>query len=348
MLSTCLCFLEAVLSRRLLRLALASSLLALPATTFASSDWFASVYSPKGVEIRADERLFTLFATLNALGYDDAPIARKDPLPRYEFSPVRTEVRQALATLDPKLKAQVNAFFDAHPLPLAKYAAYAAQLGPAPDFTAPASAQPAELHGFEKQLAAVYRAANVQALFAAVQDAYRADTKSYIAAIDGPLFQARKLLHDPAGRTIIAVNDLDGRGAAEAVPLGADALLVLGPASKPDVQGAVRAYARLVLDPLVAKRASALKGAAEQAAVVRGSGGPALDGAADYASELLARAIAIQVASQNPTADEDAALKQGFAGIKEAVHAVAELGKPDRPLDQVVPDVLARIELHKR
>jgi hypothetical protein len=336
------------LSRRLLRFAFACSLLALPATCLASSDWFASVYSPKGVEIRADERLFTLFATLNALGYDDAPIVRKDPVPRREFSPVRAEVRQSLATLDPKLKAQVNAFFDAHPLPLGKYAAYTAQLGPAPDFAAPASAQPGELHGFEKELAAVYRAAQVQALFASVQDAYRADTKSYIAAIDGPLSQARALLGDPAGRVIVAVNDLDGRGAAQAVALGSNALLVLGPAQKADVQGAVRAYARLILDPLVAQRATVLKGAAEQAAVVRGSGGPALEGAADYASELLARAISIKVASSDPTADEEAALKQGFAGIKEAVHAVDELGKPDRPLAQVVPDVLARIELHKR
>lgn len=334
--------------RPLVRFVLGCSLLAAPATALAGPDWFASVYSPKGVEIRADERVFTLFATLNALGYDDGPVARKQPVVRHEFSPVRAEVRQALATLDPKLIAQVNAFLDAHPRPLADYAAYTAQLGPAPDFAAPASAQPAELRGFEKELAAVYRAANLHALFAKVQDAYRADTERYIGAIDGPLAQAQKLLRNPSGRVVVAVNDLDGRGAAQAVGLGADSLLVLGPGNAADVQGAVRAYARLILDPLVAKRATVLKGAAEQAAVVRGSGGPALDGAADYASELLARAIAIQVASSNAAADEEAAQKQGFAGIKDAVRAVEEMGKSDRPLEQAVPDALARIDLHKR
>jgi hypothetical protein len=334
---------------RRLPVVLAAALALIPAAAFATSqDWFASVYSPQGVEVRADERLFTLFATLNALGYDEAPVVRQNPVPKRELSPVRVRVRQSLATLDPKLKDQVSAFFDAHPLPLAKYVAYTAQLGPAPSFTAPAGAQPAELAGFEKQLAAVYQAAKMHELFAEVQDAYRTDTKAYLALVDEPLGKARKLLRDPSGRAIVAVNDLDGRGAAQAVGVGTDALLVLGPSAKPDVQGVVRAYARLILDPLVAKRASALKGAADQAAVVRGSGGPALEGAADYASELLARAIAIKYASTDVAADEEAAQKQGFAGIKEAVRAVEQLGKTERPLEQVVPDVLAGIELHKK
>ena len=319
-----------------------------PGSAFASQDWFASVYSPQGVEVRADERLFTLFATLNALGYDDAPIVRQYPVARREFSPVRAHVRQALSGLDPKLKDQVSAFFDEHPLALGEYVAYTAQLGPAPTFTAPAAAQPAQLQGFEKQLAAVYQAAKIHDLFAEVQDAYRNDTKAYLALVDEPLAKARKILRDPAGRAIVAMNDLDGRGAAQAVPMGSDALLVLGPSPKPDVQAVVRAYARLVLDPLVAKRGGVLKGAAEQAAVVRVSGGPALDGASDYASELLARAIAIKVASTDPAGDEEAQLKLGFAGIKEAVRAVDTLGKPDRPLEQVVPDVLAGIELRKK
>lgn len=327
--------------------ALAATLLLLPRAGRASSDWFASVYSPKGVEVRADERLFTLFATLNALGYDEAPVVRRDPVPKRAFSPVRVKVREALATLDPKLKDKVSAFFDAHPLPLARYVAYTAQLGPAPSFTAPAGVQPAELAGFEKQLAQVYEAAKVHELFAQVQEAYRADTKAYLGQLDEPLSKARKLLHDPPGRAIVAVNDLDGQGAAQAVPVGAESLLVLGPSKEPNVQGVVRAYARLVLDPVVARRAGALRGAADQAAVVRGSGGPALEGAADYASELLARAIAIKVASTDPAGDEQAALEQGFAGIKDAVRAVDELGKGERPLEQSVPDVLARIELHR-
>lgn len=336
------------MSRRRVLAACALAALLVPASSYAEPDWFASVYSPNGVEIRADERLFTLFATLNALGYDEAPVVRKDPIPRREYSPVRVRVRQALATLDPKLKAQVNGFFDAHPLPLARYVAYVGQLGPAPTFAAPASIQPAELRGFEKQLAAVYQAGKLAEVFAEVQDAYRTDTKAYISTVDEPLAKARKLLRDPAGRAIVAVNDLDGRGASQAVGVGADALLVLGPSSKADVEGVVRAYAKLILEPITSKRGGVLKGAAEQAAVVRGSGGPQLEGAGDYAGELLARAIAIKCASADPAADEEAALKQGFAGIKEAVRAVDQLGKTEKPLEQAVPDVLAGIELRKR
>lgn len=340
--------LEACVSRRLLLAACALVALLVPTSSFAAQDWFASVYSPNGVEIRADERLFTLFATLNALGYDDAPVLRKDPIVKREYSPVRLRVRQALATLDPKVKDGVNAFLDAHPLPLSKYVAYAAQLGPAPGFAAPASIQPKELAGLEKQLAAVYQAGKLHELFAEVQEGYRADTKSYIASVDEPLARARKLLRDPAGRAVVAVNDLDGRGASQAVGVGADALLVIGPSARADVQGVVRAYARLILEPITSKRGGVLKGAAEQAAVVRGSGGPALESAGDYAGELLARAIAIKAASTDAAADEEAALKQGFAGIKEAVRAVDTLAKADKPLEQAVPDLLAGIELRKR
>ncbi|MBS2028829.1 MAG: hypothetical protein JST54_13085 [Deltaproteobacteria bacterium] len=334
--------------RRALLPLVALGLLLAPGSAFAAQDWFASVYSPQGVEVRADERLFTLFAVMNALGYDDAPVVRQYPVARREFSHVRAHVRQALASLDPKLKEQMSAFFDEHPLALGQYVAYTAQLGPAPQFAAPASVQPAQLQGFEKQLAAVYQAAKIHELFAEVQEAYRADTKAYLALVDEPLGKARKILRDPAGRAIVAVNDLDGRGAAQAVPVGADALLVLGPSPKPDVQAVVRAYARLVLDPILAKRGGVLKGAAEQAAVVRVNGGPALESASDFASELLARAIAIKVASTDPAGDEEAQLKLGFAGIKEAVRAVDTIGKPDRPLEQVVPDVLAGIELRKK
>ena len=81
---------------------------------------------------------------------------------------------------------------------------------------------------------------------------------------------------------------------------------------------------------------TALKGAADQAAVVRGSGGPQLDSAADYGSELLARAMAIKVASSDPNADEEEALKLGFSGIKEAVKGLDEWAKSDKPLEVLV------------
>jgi hypothetical protein len=318
-----------------------------PQPARAASDWFASVYSPGGVEVRADERLFTLYALLNTMGYDDAPVVRKFPVPKREFSPVRVRVRNALSSLDPKLKDQVSAFFDKHSLPLSKYAAFTLQLGPAPQFTAPAGAQPAELVGFDKLLAQVYEQAKVRDLFAQVQDEYRADTKTYLTAIDGPMGEARKLLHDPSTKAVVAVNSLDGLGAAEGVSVDNGAVLVLGPSPKPSVAAAVRAYARLVLEPVVSKKANLLKGAAEQAAVVRGSGGPALEGAQDYATELLARAIAVKAAGADGQAELDQGAKEGFAGLKEAVKGLDDWGKGDKALDVLVADLLGKIDLKK-
>ena len=326
---------------------LAALTLVAPNARAATGDWFTQVYSPGGVEVRADERLFTLFALLNALGYDEAPIVRKEPVAKRELSPVRVQVRQALATLDPAVTEKVSAFFDAHPAPLSDYVAYVLQLDAAPTFTAPAGAHPKALAGFEKQLAAVYEAGKLHEVFAQVQSGYRASTEAYLSAVDGPLGAARKLLRDPAVRAVVAVNDLDGRGITHAVALDDGAFLVIGPSGKPDVEAAVRAFARVVLDPVTGRKASALKGAADQAAVVRGSGGPALEGAAEYESELLARAIAIKVAAADANAAEEQALKQGFAGIKEAVKLVDDLAKPDQPLDAAVGDLLGKIDLKK-
>ncbi len=314
-----------------------------PAPHSGTGDWFASVYSPAGVEVRADERLFTLYALLNAMGYDDGPVERALPIAKHEFSPVRKRVRQAVTALDPAVKDAVSAFFDGHPQPISQYAAFTLRLGPAPDFANGSW----ELKGFEELLARVYKQAHIHELFAQVQAEYRRDTEGYLTVVDGPMTQARKLLRNPLITAVVAVNDLDGRGASVGVSVDSQAVLVLGPSPKPNAVGVVRSFARQVLDPVVAKKPTALKGAADQAAVVRGNGGPGLDSGADYASELLARAVAIKVASTDPAWDEDDALKLGFAGIKEAVKGLDEWAKSDKPLEVVVPDLLARIDLKK-
>src|SRR5262245_33913679 len=73
------------------------ALLVVCAPTFArAQDWASSLYTEGGVELRIDERVFTLFAALNGLGFEDAPVGRKDPIPKREFDPIRQAVRDVI------------------------------------------------------------------------------------------------------------------------------------------------------------------------------------------------------------------------------------------------------------
>src|SRR5690349_7910763 len=108
------------------------------------------------------------------MGLDDAPISRKDPIPKREYDAVRQQVRD-LVTLDPALRAKFEAFFDQHPAPLRTYTAYALAVGQAPAFSAPEKPgqDVAALKGFEALLAEFYAKAGIKKIFADVQPAHR-------------------------------------------------------------------------------------------------------------------------------------------------------------------------------
>ena len=62
---------------RMVRLLALLVLIATPAFAASKGDWFASLYTGDGVELRNDERIFTLFAIFNAMGFDEGPVTRK-------------------------------------------------------------------------------------------------------------------------------------------------------------------------------------------------------------------------------------------------------------------------------
>ena len=119
---------------------LSALLFVAPAAAYASEgDWFASLYTGEGIELRADDRVFTLFSVLNAMGYDAAPMTRQFPLPRYQFHPVREQVRNKLLSAPTEVRSQANAFFDAHPVGVDRYLAYALSTSAPPFANAPKS-----------------------------------------------------------------------------------------------------------------------------------------------------------------------------------------------------------------
>ena len=107
--------------RRLVGVSLAL-LLATPALAAGpQGDWFASLYTGEGTELRNDERVFTLFSVFNALGFDQGPVTRKEPVPKVIYHPVRQAVRARVLGADPEVRKAADAFFDAHPARLERY-----------------------------------------------------------------------------------------------------------------------------------------------------------------------------------------------------------------------------------
>lgn len=335
--------------------ACAAVVLVAPAAAVAE-DWANSLYTEGGIELRADERVFTLFAALNEMGLDDAPVSRKDPIPKREFDPVRQRVRDAV-NLDPELRGRFDAFFDAHPAPLRSYTAFTLMLGPAPTFQLPEKlpANLQELAGFEKLLAEFYARAGVKKIFDGVQAAHRDTLKRYAPAVDQPIATARKILKAPetddSPRIVVVVNLLDGRGSSYGVNTGDETWLVVGPAgSEPDTRAIVRAFARVEIQPAAEGRTSTLKGGemllreVQEAGFAVGSAS-----VADYVAETLARAVAIKAAvpADQTARAAEAEKRNGFVLISEMNRGLAIFAKSPKPMDVFLADFLREVDAGK-
>lgn len=308
------------------------------------TDWFASLYTPEGVELRADERLFALYALFNAMGHDEASVLRKDPVPKREYHPVRRQVRAAVAAIDEGLRAKVDAFFDAHPLPASAYLAYAARLAGPPRFAPPADAGD-DLAGLDSLLAAAHERLRLSALFEQVQDEYRNALRIYLKSADAPLAGVRRLLKikedDEQQRTVLAVNLLDAAGRVDALSVNREQWVVLGPSSRPDLVPIAREFARLHVAPAVQKRVASYK----VDALPAGRGTPV-----DYIIETAVRAAAMVAAAPPDTHDAEleAQAKGGYAGVREMVKVLGEFARTERPLEQYLSDTWPRVDAARK
>jgi hypothetical protein len=318
---------------------------AMCSTAHAEGDWFASLYTGDGVELRADERVFALYTVLNALGYDKAPVSRQNPIPKYAFHPVRQEVRLKVGALDPVVRKQADAFLDAHPQPLQRYLGYALALGPPPFDQPPKSKEWNELKGFDAVLRNAYGTWNLPELLAQEQGEYRKALRAYLPAIDGPMGKLRKMLRlgdDAAAGTLLVMNLLDAQGEVCGLRSEHGVTIVVGPSDKPNVEGVLREYARAFVEPAIGKKAQAgwpggpgllreaqLAGATEMAV-------------SDYASALIARAAALK-ALDAPDAAYEAAENKGYFGLKEVARGFDD----GRPLDAWALEALARAETRR-
>lgn len=327
---------------RLLALVL---IVASPALAASKGDWFASLYTGEGVELRNDERVFTLFAIFNAMGFDQGPVTRKDPIPRVVYHPVRQQVRARVISGDPEVRKAAEAFFDAHALPLRKYLSYVVATDQPPFTAGPKAKDLQELKGLEQVLAKAWAGWKLEELMASVQPEYRKTLKTYLTGTDAPLQKARQLLKVPeASEALIVVNLLDAQGEVRSVMgEGNEAFLIVGPTGtdKPNVEGVIREYARLFVEPAVARQVSKWGGGVQvlKEAQVAGATEQTVQ---EYAAETISTALALK-AMDAPDAAWDAAQARGAWGIRD----IAKLFDDGKPLEALVMDAMQKIETRR-
>ncbi len=318
-------------------------LVASPAFAASKGDWFASLYTGEGVELRNDERVFTLFAIFNAMGFDQGPVTRKDPIPRVVYHPVRQQVRGRVIGGDPEVRKAADAFFDAHPTVIRRYLSYAVASDQPPFATGAKAKDLQELKGLEQLLARAWTGWKLEELMASVQSDYRKTLKSYLTGTDFPLSRARALLKLPETQeAVIVVNLLDAQDQVRAVTGDAgEAFLIVGPSDKPNVEGLIREYARLTVEPVVGKQIGKWSGGVAVLKEAQLAGAPDQT-LVEYATAAVCTAIALR-AIEAPDAAWEAAQSHGYFGIRD----IAKLFDEGKPLDTLVMDAMQKLETRR-
>ncbi len=261
---------------------------------------------------------------------------REHPVPAYRYSPARARVREALAGAEPTVLQRAQAFFDAHPLPLERYVAFAVLL----EDDAPIPAELRELEGLEALLDQVEERWPVASLRTETFDHFRVELHSYLAVVDGPTQRARHLLRVPeTGPSVrIVVNLLASEGWVRGFDTAQGVVLVVGPGKTPDMERLMWEYARVLLAPQVGEQAQARWAAGPAVLREAQALGAREATVGEYAVALLSRALAL-AAVEAPDSAYETAQREGYFGVKALA---GSFGDP-RSVDAWALEGLARV-----
>ncbi len=233
----------------------------------ASAQWQPqSLYTEDGVEVGVDGRVFTLFAMLNALGFDDDTSRGPPPVRKPLHANARSKARQNLGRPGPSLKA-LEAVLAKNPMERSAYITAVLELGPAPNFDDKgASAVGKSIAGPMRDW---FNEEGGSGILKIVAEEAKPHQKKLLPVLDKAVKQTHalvrlgdkqdQLLDDTGaqGRVSVVLNDLDAHGTIQRVQRGDVTYIVVGPASgEPDEKSLVNSVVAAVARTLVVRDAA--------------------------------------------------------------------------------------------
>ena len=199
-----------------------------------------------GLELASSERIFVLFAALNAAGYSEEPKRKGPPLDAPVFHPIRQEIRDLLRDADDLASfGRLQIVFDRNPESIEAYLEAVLSLEYP---VATAEHKTTQLASKLKLLDSFQREASLREIFDKLVPQQRAHMKSLKAALEKDFRQAARILGEDSLRAptslVVIPNLLDGHDITRSVRLGGNVFLITGPTG-PDLKASRSAILRI-------------------------------------------------------------------------------------------------------
>lgn len=313
----------------------------------AATDAPVRLITKHGVELRADEDVFVLFAALNALGYAEETRRKGPPLRAPVFHDIRIEVRDALRAVHKKGgTAGIRKMFEKNPAEIEVYLQAILAEGRAK--------LPKRARKLKSALGALQEFRNkaeLASLFDKIAEEQRKHSVKLKGLVEQDFVEAKKLLGASSLRAplslVVVPNPLDGHDVVRRLRVGDTRYLIVGPGFGTARRSILEAGLRPVIGEYVK---AAWKGArryrkhwdslkTSRRITRRFPNGQA------YLTEALTAATAYRVRVKRRTrdTDEDFIDEQAKDGIRWARAALKILDDAGRgPLKDQLPRLLAK------
>jgi hypothetical protein len=329
-------------------LALAASVLGIAELAVRLEPVTAASQPPAGeyVRLQADERLFTLFAALNAGGYAEENNERG-------MSAVRVQARAALADKPLPSLTRLRPYLQmCRTIHVSQCATWILQRGPAPRFARAvdgwALGAPAfPFFGFDRALAAFYAEADIAGLWQAQRPAYDAEIARYrhlVTPAVAEVFAYLKITQPPTEGVIVLPNLLDAYWRGYGPRVGDLSYVVMGPAVEPNIGLIQHEAMHPILNPLVDAHLNAVAhGQAERLfAALKPRVSAGYRTWPNILHESVIRAVEVRLAAP---ADRERLIRQeevaGFLLVRPLAGRLADYEASGQPLAEFMPRLLA-------
>jgi tetratricopeptide (TPR) repeat protein len=310
-------------------------------------------------QLDASPALFTVMAAINAAGYDA-------DLESPSNSPLRREVRRAIAARAPASLTLLKRFFAAHhqtdaTAEVSQYISFAMCVDGPPDFrwrykTSDLAPDVAALEGFQDLLATFYREADVEAMWRQAQPAFEAAIARYHRPVTEALTQVNAYLRastsGPLGTSFhVYVDLLAAPNQVQMRSYGNDYFVVVTPSPDLQIESIRHAYLHFMLDALSMRYATELDN--KKTLLDYALASPLLE--SDYrtdfglfANECLIKAVEARLA-QAPTRQGliDQALRSGYVMTPAFAEGLIAYEKQEQSLRFYYPTLVDSIKLKR-